>query len=68
MTRKEDYLPPRFVEESSPDGPSKGQHISEEELTNMLEDYYELRGWDKETGNPKREKLEELGLEFALPS
>jgi aldehyde:ferredoxin oxidoreductase len=67
MTRKEDYLPPRFVEESLPDGPSKGQRISKEELTNMLEDYYELRGWNKETGNPGREKLKELGLEFALP-
>jgi aldehyde:ferredoxin oxidoreductase len=34
----------------------------------MLEDYYELRDWDKETGNPRRERLEEFALEFALSS
>ena len=32
------------------------------ELEQMLDDYYEERGWDKETGNPKRPKLESLGL------
>ena len=66
MTKKEDYLPARFVEEALPDGPSKGQRISEEELASMLEDYYELRGWDKESGNPRKEKLKELGLDFAI--
>jgi aldehyde:ferredoxin oxidoreductase len=28
----------------------------------MLDDYYEARGWDKETGLPTRSKLESLGL------
>jgi aldehyde:ferredoxin oxidoreductase len=28
----------------------------------MLDDYYEARGWDKETGLPTRAKLESLGL------
>jgi aldehyde:ferredoxin oxidoreductase len=27
-----------------------------------LEDYFEARGWDRETGVPMKEKLEELGL------
>lgn len=66
MTRKDDYLPPRFVEESLPDGPSQGQRISQKELEEMLDNYYELRGWDKQRGNPTKEKLEELGLEFAI--
>lgn len=65
MTRKDDYLPPRFLEEPLPDGPSKGQRISENEFREMLDNYYELRGWSKETGNPSREKLEELDLMFA---
>jgi aldehyde:ferredoxin oxidoreductase len=30
----------------------------------MLDYYYEFRGWDRETGVPRREKLEELGLEY----
>lgn len=64
-SRKDDYLPQRFTEEPLPDGPSKGQRISKEELENMLDNYYELRGWDRKTGIPKPEKLKELGLEKA---
>lgn len=63
--RKDDYLPPRFTEEPLPDGPSKGHRIPKEELERMLNDYYELRGWDKKTGNPTKEKLKELDLGFA---
>jgi aldehyde:ferredoxin oxidoreductase len=29
----------------------------------MLEAYYEARGWDKVTGKPSKEKLLELGME-----
>jgi aldehyde:ferredoxin oxidoreductase len=29
----------------------------------MLEDYYQLRGWDKQTGIPEREHLMALGLD-----
>lgn len=65
ITRKDDYLPPRFTEEPLPDGPSKGQRLSKEELQNMLDNYYDLRGWNKKTGLPTREKLIELGLEHA---
>ena len=28
----------------------------------MLDEYYELRGWNRVNGYPKREKLEELDL------
>ncbi len=31
----------------------------------MKDEYYELRGWDKSTGIPTKEKLAELGLEGA---
>lgn len=64
ISRKDDYLPVRFIEEPLPDGPSKGQRISKEELEDMLDNYYELRGWDKKTGNPTKQKLEELDLGF----
>jgi aldehyde:ferredoxin oxidoreductase len=30
----------------------------------MLEVYYAARGWDPETGFPKLEKLNELGLDW----
>ncbi|MCD6518447.1 MAG: hypothetical protein J7M05_00785, partial [Anaerolineae bacterium] len=47
--------------------PSKvdGTHLSEDahEFRELLDRYYELRGWDKTTGWPKPEKLRELGLD-----
>ena len=64
LTRKDDYLPPRFTEDTLPDGPSKGQRLTKEQLRDMLKNYYYLRGWDKRTGNPTEKKLRELGLEF----
>jgi len=30
----------------------------------MLDEYYEVRGWDKKSGAPSRAKLEELGLKY----
>ena len=65
MTRKDDYLPPRFTEDPLPDGPSKGQRLTKQQLEDMLNNYYDLRGWDKTTGNPTDAKLKQLGLEFA---
>jgi aldehyde:ferredoxin oxidoreductase len=65
MTRDDDYLPPRLTEDALPDGPSKGQRLSRETLSDMLDNYYELRGWDRVTGNPTEVKLKELGLDFA---
>lgn len=59
FTKKDDCLPPRFSQESLPRGHSKGQVV---DLEPMLEEYYRLRGWDKD-GVPTEEKLKELGLE-----
>ena len=59
LTRKDDSLPERFLKEPLPDGASKGHVVN---LDFMLDEYYALRGWQKETGFPTREKLEQLGL------
>ena len=64
ITRADDCLPRRFTEDSLPDGPSKGHRIPKEQLGDMLDDYYALRGWDVKNGIPTREKLIELGLGF----
>lgn len=45
-----------------PEGPYKGEAISKNILSKVLDHYYELRGWDKKTGIPTRRKLEELEL------
>ncbi|MCD6529679.1 aldehyde ferredoxin oxidoreductase family protein [Candidatus Bathyarchaeota archaeon] len=63
ITRKDDRLPPRFMEPLR-GGPTDGQAITREEFERMLNDYYEICGWDVETGIPTNEKLRELGLTF----
>jgi aldehyde:ferredoxin oxidoreductase len=57
--RSDDSFPLRFTKEPKPSGPSSGQVFEEDE---MLNDYYHQRGWDIETGNPTRVKLEALAL------
>ncbi|MBN1180051.1 MAG: aldehyde ferredoxin oxidoreductase family protein [Anaerolineae bacterium] len=60
ITRADDRLPRRFLEEPSPSGNARGETIDVEP---MLEEYYRLRGWDQEKGWPSREKLNELDLD-----
>jgi aldehyde:ferredoxin oxidoreductase len=64
FSRKDDTLPER-LSKPLPDGQYKGQKISKGELQSMLDNYYELRGWDKRTGIPTAAKLRELDLRFA---
>ena len=59
ITREDDALPKRFLDEPMPEGPGKGQVVN---LRVMLDEYYTLRGWDPETGIPKPETLKKLGL------
>jgi aldehyde:ferredoxin oxidoreductase len=58
FTAADDNLPTRLTNEPLPDGPAKGKvcHLKE-----MLEEYYQERGWTPD-GIPKEAKLEELGL------
>jgi len=63
FSRKDDALPER-LSEPLPDGQYKGQRVSPEELQSMLDNYYEIRGWDEKTGIPMAHKLKELGLDF----
>jgi aldehyde:ferredoxin oxidoreductase len=58
FTRKQDTLPERSLKEPVPEGPAKGR-VSR--LDEMLDDYYLLRGWDKD-GYVSGEKLEQLGI------
>jgi aldehyde:ferredoxin oxidoreductase len=37
--------------------------ITSEDLKRLLDDYYDERGWDIETGVPTKDKLAALGLE-----
>ena len=59
FSRKNDTLPERFLRESLSKGPSKGSVV---DLEPMLDEYYEARGWDLQTGYPTAGKLRDLGL------
>jgi len=60
--RKDDWLPARCFEPKK-GGPSDGYSISEQELRQSLDWYYEMAGWDTE-GRPTHAKLLELDLEW----
>jgi aldehyde:ferredoxin oxidoreductase len=59
FTHKDDALPPRIREEAMP---SAGEQAAPLDITEMLETYYALRGWD-EQGVPTPERLAALGLD-----
>ncbi len=60
VTRSDDQLPDRLTKEGAPKGPSPGQVV---ELDQMLDEYYEQRGWNLENGFPTMDTLKRLGLE-----
>lgn len=60
FTRKDDRLPRRFFEQPLPSGEPTSV-LNEEEMQQLLDEYYELRGWNEE-GIPMGSKLQELGL------
>lgn len=65
FTRADDSLPERLMTEPLAEGNSKGGVISQAELDQMLDEYYEARGWTKD-GVPTEEKLVNLGLDYAI--
>lgn len=54
-----DTLPKRLLKEPIPEGPSKG---CVHKLSELLPEYYAIRGWDK-NGIPSEDTLKKLGLE-----
>ncbi|MBW1888645.1 MAG: aldehyde ferredoxin oxidoreductase family protein, partial [Deltaproteobacteria bacterium] len=62
IRRKDDTIHGRMMEEPVPSGPHKGKRLDKKRFANMLDDFYEIVGWDKNTGIPKRSTLESLGL------
>ncbi|MFZ4436888.1 MAG: aldehyde ferredoxin oxidoreductase family protein [Syntrophales bacterium] len=58
VSRKDDFLPPRFLTHNR-----KGEGITTQlpPMGQLLADYYEYRGWSEE-GLPTPEKLRQLGL------
>ncbi len=61
VRRKDDTLPKRFFEEPVPGGPYKGERLLKAEFDKALDEYYALRGYDKD-GIPKKEAFKKYGL------
>lgn len=62
MTRQDDHIHGKIMKEPIQTGSYKGEMIDPQKFEVMLDEYYELRGWHKETGIPSRAKLERVGL------
>jgi len=62
--RKDDMPTARDLKEPIPTGSLAGWKIDEEKYNKMLDEYYELHGWNKKTSYPTRGTLEGLGLEY----
>lgn len=61
ITAKDDILPERLL-----NPPTEGNHAGKApDLETQLVEFYAVRGWNK-NGIPTKEKLSQLGLEFAI--
>jgi aldehyde:ferredoxin oxidoreductase len=61
LTRKDDILPDRILEDPLPEGPAKGQIIGKAGFHKMLDEYYALRRWDR-NGVPTAETLSQYEI------
>ncbi len=62
LRREDDVLPPRLLQEPLPDGPSKGEILGRD-FDLLVDEFYQVCGWDINTGIPSRETLQRLGLD-----
>ena len=66
LDRSDDRLPKKFFKALQGTGPTAGVALSETEIEAAKDAYYQLAGWDAQTGIPTQDKLEELGLGWVL--
>ena len=60
--RKDDMPTPRDLSEPIATGNFAGVKIDRVKYEGMLDEYYDLHGWDRKTSFPTRKALEDLGL------
>lgn len=61
FTSADDRLPARFLEPLKV-GPFADKPLTEEQVRKVVTDYYAAHGWDEQSGTPKTETLEKLGI------
>jgi aldehyde:ferredoxin oxidoreductase len=65
LTARDDVAPERFFTPLQ-SGPFDGTQLPDDDFAQALDLYYEMRGWDKESGAPTSAKLHELGLGWVV--
>jgi len=65
LTAEDDRLPERSYGPTT-SGPLADGGIDSEDLKAAVHTYYVMMGWDRETGVPLPEKLQELGVPWAV--
>ena len=65
-SREYDQPPVRWFKEPLTKGPLAGAKLDYDKFQQLLDYYYEIRGWDKR-GVPRKETLERLGLHYVIP-
>ncbi|RMF87717.1 MAG: aldehyde ferredoxin oxidoreductase [Nitrospinota bacterium] len=66
FTKADDTLPDRMFE-GLQSGALKGKKLDRKEFAEALRLYYQMAGWDPDTGYPTRAKLAELDLDWLAP-
>lgn len=61
IRKKDDTLPDRMFKTAVPGGPLKGERLEKDKFDKMIDEYYELCGWDID-GIPKEETFKNFGL------
>ena len=64
--RSDDMPPRKLTEILVKKGTYEGERLHLDKWNKMLEEYYELHGWEKMNGRPKKERLSALGLDFVV--
>jgi aldehyde:ferredoxin oxidoreductase len=64
FSRADDILPKKLSKPLQGNGPSAGVTCLSEDLEHYKDVYFNLACWEPKTGNPTREKLNVLGLEW----
>jgi aldehyde:ferredoxin oxidoreductase len=63
FTKEDDVFPKRIHQEFT-SGPLAGRGYGEDRLSEAVSMYYDMMGWDRETGVPRKGKLQELDIEW----
>lgn len=65
FTKEDDKLPERIFKPLK-GGPTEGVVLDKEAHDKAKDLYYEMAGWDRETGNPKESTMKSLSLQWLL--